>query len=54
MCWLCGARIEATGSDRWVPPIPGTPGQGPHVKSKEKKILVAGHGPEDNDECPQL
>ena len=43
-----------TGSNRWVSLILGTPGQGPHAKPSQGEILVARHGPEDDDERPQL
>ena len=43
-----------TGSDRWVSPVPGTPGQGPHTKPAQREVLVARHGPENDDECLQL
>ena len=40
-----------SGGDRWVPPLFGTPGQGLHAKPAQGKVLLAGHGPEDDDEC---
>ena len=43
-----------TGGDRWVSSVLGTPGQGPHTKSAQGEVLVARHGPENDDECPQL
>ena len=43
-----------TGSDRWVSLVLGTPGQGPHTKPAQGEVLVARHGPENDDECPQL
>ena len=35
-------------------PVLGTPGQGPHTKPAQGEVLVARHGPENDDECPQL
>ena len=34
------------------PPLFGAPGQGPHAKPAEGKVLVARHGPKDDDEHP--
>ena len=34
--------------------IPGTSGQGLHAEPTQRKILVARHGPKDDDECLQL
>ena len=41
-----------TGIDRWVSLLFGTSGQGPYAEPAQGKILVAGHGPEDDDEHP--
>ena len=49
-----GARTEMTGGDRWVLPVLGTPGQGLHTKPAHREVLVARHGPKNDDECPQL
>ena len=43
-----------TGGNRWVSPVLGTPGQGPHTKPAQGEVLVARHGPENDYECPQL
>ena len=43
-----------TGGDRWVSPVLRTPGQGPHTKPAQGEVLVARHGPENDDECAQL
>ena len=48
---VCGTGVETSGGDRWVPPLFGTPGQGSHTEPAERKVLVAGHGPENDDEC---
>ena len=39
-----------SGSHQWVPLLSGTPGQGPHAEPAEGEVLVAGHGPKDDDE----
>ena len=54
MYWHSSCRVEATGGDRWVSLIFGTPEHGPHTKPTEGKVLVARDDPEDNDEHPQL
>ena len=42
--------VETSGGDQWVPPLSGAPGQGPHTEPVKGKVLVAGHGPKDDDE----
>ena len=42
--------VETSGGARWVPLLFGASGQGPHAKPAEGKVLVAGHGPKDDDE----
>ena len=39
-----------SGGDRWVPLLSEAPGQGPHAEPVKGKVLVAGHGPKDDDE----